>query len=60
MFEKAKGWVMARLSEVSTWDGISLMVLSAAVFLSAPFIKWLAGAAFIYGGYRFLKDEGKI
>lgn len=60
MLIKAKEWAVARFGEVSTWDGVSLMLLSGAVYLSAPFVEWLAAAAFIYGAYRFMKAEGKI
>ena len=59
-FNTVKEWFQARATEVTTWDGISILILSGAVLLASPFVKYIAMAGIVYGGYRVLQKEGVI
>lgn len=55
-----KEWFKARAAEATTWDGITILIISGAVLLASPFVKWLALAGLVYGAYRVLQKEGVV
>ena len=55
---KAKDWVMARLSERTSWDGMTIIAGSVLVLIGMPIIEMLAWPALIYGVWTLLKEEG--
>jgi len=57
---KCKGWVMARLAERTSWDGITIVGGSILVLVGMPIIKMLAWPALIYGVWTLLKEEGHV
>ena len=57
---KCKDWVMARLSERTSWDGMTIIVGSVLVLVGMPIIKMLAWPALVYGVYTLLKEEGHV
>ena len=59
-FETAKQWFKARAAEATTWDGITILIISGAALLASPFMKYIAVAGAVYGVYRILKKEGVI
>ncbi len=60
MFNKCKDWVMARVAERTSWDGMTIMVGSILVIVGMPIIKMLAWPALIYGVWTVLKEEGRL
>jgi len=50
-------WIKARLAERTSWDGITIVVISILVLVAAPIIKWLAWPALAYGAYTLYKEE---
>jgi len=60
MVMKCKDWVMARLSERTSWDGMTIIVGSVLVLVGMPIIKMLAWPALVYGVYTLLKEEGHV
>ena len=55
-----KAWVLARLSERTSWDGMTIIVGSVLVLVGMPIIKMLAWPALVYGVYTLLKEEGHV
>ncbi|HYE37260.1 hypothetical protein [Methylocaldum sp.] len=50
-------WLRHRLTEKSTWSGMSLVVICALVLLGLPIVKTLAWFGLLYGLYSmFSKD----
>ncbi len=47
----ASHWVWNRLTEKSTWSGISLIVICSLVLLGLPIVKALAWLGLLYGIY---------
>ncbi len=60
MFNKCKDWVMARVAERTSWDGITIIVGSILILVGMPIIKMLAWPALIYGVWTVLKEEGRL
>jgi len=60
MIMKAKDWVMARLSERTSWDGMTIIGGSVLIIIGMPIIKMLAWPALFYGVYTLLKEEGHV
>lgn len=59
MFELAKLWVTTRWSERTTWNGVILATLGAAILLNLSIVKYFAIAAIGYGLYQIWKEESK-
>ena len=55
-----KDWVMARVSERTSWDGITIIGVSILVLLGVPIVKLLAWPALLYGVFTLCKEEGVI
>jgi len=55
-----KDWVMARVSERTSWDGITIIAGSVLILCGLPIIKLLAWPALAYGVYTLCKEEGVI
>ena len=60
MFNKCKDWVMARVAERTSWDGMAIMGGSILILVGMPIIKMLAWPALIYGAWTLLKEEGHV
>ena len=55
-----KDWVMARFSERTSWDGMTIIAGSILILCGVPIIKLLAWPALAYGIYTLFKEEGVI
>jgi hypothetical protein len=55
--EKAIQWFKDRWSEASTWDGVTILVVSGAVLLASPFVKYFAIAGAAFGAWRIFQKE---
>ena len=55
-----KDWVMSRFSEITSWDGITIIAVSILVLCGVPIVKMLAWPALAYGVYTLCKEEGVI
>jgi hypothetical protein len=54
---KAKEWILARVAERTSWDGVSVIAISVAILVASPIAKWLAYAGVLYGIYTFIKEQ---
>ena len=52
-----KDWIMARVSERTSWDGITIIAGSILILCGMPIIKLLACPALAYGVYTLCKEE---
>lgn len=59
MFEMAKLWVTTRYTERTTWNGIILATLGAAILLKLSIVTYFAVGAIAYGAYQIYKEEAK-
>ncbi len=58
MLVKAKDWILGRLKERTSHDGILLMVCCGCVILFGGLAKLLAWAGLLWGAYTLVKKEG--
>ena len=50
-------WIKARAKEMSSWSGLSLIVLGGLIILGGPFVNLLAWAAVIWGIISICKKD---
>jgi len=50
-------WVMSRLKERTSWDGIALIAMGVIALAFKPLIGIAAWAAVVYGVYTLWKSE---
>ena len=55
----AKTWIMARLSERTSWDGGVIIAVSLLALAASPLIKWAAWGGIAYGAWTLWKAEQK-
>ena len=52
-----KNWIVARLTERTSLDGVALIAVGGVILLAGPFAKIAAYAAIAYGAFTLLKGE---
>ena len=52
-----KDWVMARMAERTSWDGITIIGGSVLILMGAPIIEMLAWPALAWGIYTLIKEQ---
>ena len=57
ILEKVTDWVTDRFAERTSWDGVTILVLSGSVILFGGLVKWLAWVGLVYGVYTLVKSE---
>jgi|GEM_PF-1661792 len=50
-------WLLNRLTEKSTWSGLSLVVICSLVLLGLPIVKTLAWVGLLYGLYSMFSAD---
>ena len=50
-------WIKARITERTSLDGISIILISILVLMAAPIVKLLAWPALAYVIYTIVKSE---
>ena len=58
MLSKAKDWVMDRVGERTSLDGLTLVVICGSVILFGGIAKRLAWLGLAWGIYTLVKSEG--
>ncbi len=58
MLSKAKDWVMDRVGERTSLDGLTLVVICGSVILFGGIAKLLAWLGLAWGIYTLVKSEG--
>ncbi len=57
IFTKAKDWLMARLPERTSHDGVLLVVVCGSVLLFGGVAKLLAWVGLVWGAYTLIRGE---
>ena len=57
MLDTAKDWIMDRVGERTSLDGVSLIVICGSVVVFGGIAKLLAWAGLAYGIYTLVKSE---
>ena len=52
-----KDWIMDRVGERTSWDGLTIVVVCGSVILFGGIAKLLASAGLAYGIYTLVKSE---
>jgi hypothetical protein len=50
-------WLQARLKERTSWDGLTIIVISVMALVASPVIKYAAWAGVVYGAWTLWKKE---
>ena len=58
MLVKAKDWIMARVKERTSYDGLLLIAAGGSVLLFGGLAKLLAWVAVLWGVYTLQRAEG--
>ncbi|SJM91389.1 hypothetical protein [Crenothrix polyspora] len=53
-------WVQKRITERSSWDGFTIIVISILALIASPLIKYAAWIGLAYGGWSLWKTEKKL
>jgi hypothetical protein len=50
-------WIQARISERTTWDGVTIIGVSLLALVASPLIKYAAWLGLAYGIWTLWKSE---
>lgn len=53
----AVDWIQARLKERTSWDGLTIIVISILILVASPLIRYVAWAGLFYGLWTLWKGE---
>ncbi len=53
-------WVQDRMKERTSWDGLTIIVISILVIMASPLVKIAAWAGLAYGLWTVWKKEKKF
>lgn len=53
----AVDWIQARLKERTSWDGLTIIIISILILVASPLIRYVAWAGLIYGIWTLWKGE---
>jgi hypothetical protein len=51
-------WIKDRIKEISTWSGLSLVVVGLLWIFAASLFNWVAYLAIAWGVYSIIKKQG--
>jgi hypothetical protein len=51
-------WIKNRIKEISTWSGLSLVVVGLLWIFAASLFNWVAYLAIAWGVYSIIKKQG--
>jgi hypothetical protein len=57
MLEIAKSWIVNRIKERTTWDGVALIAAGVVYLVFEPIASIVAYAAIAYGAWTVWKSE---
>lgn len=53
-------WLQLRFQERTSWDGLTIIVISVIALVASPLIQYAAWAGLAYGGWTLWKKEKPI
>lgn len=60
IFNSVVDWAQARLSERTSWDGLTIIVISILALVASPLIKYAAWVGLGYGAWTLWKVEKAV
>ncbi|MEE9356054.1 MAG: hypothetical protein V3U75_10740 [Methylococcaceae bacterium] len=52
-------WVQERINERTSWDGLTIIIISIVALIATPLVKYAAWIGLLYGGWTIWKREKK-
>ncbi len=59
LVHKAIDWIQDRMKERTSWDGLTIIVISILVIMASPIVKIAAWGGLAYGLWTLWKKEKK-
>jgi hypothetical protein len=53
-------WGQKRITERSSWDGLTIIIISILALIASPLIKYAAWIGLAYGGWSLWRTEKKL
>jgi hypothetical protein len=50
-------WAQARVNERTSWDGVTIIIISLVALIATPLVKYAAWIGLFYGGWTLWKRE---
>jgi hypothetical protein len=50
-------WAQARVNERTSWDGVTIIIISLIALVATPLVKYAAWIGLAYGGWTLWKRE---
>jgi len=50
-------WIQDRMKERTSWDGLTIIVISVLALVASPLIKYIAWVGLAYGAWTLWKKE---
>lgn len=50
-------WVQARVNERTSWDGLTIIIISIIALIATPLVKYAAWIGLAYGAWTLWKRE---
>jgi hypothetical protein len=57
IFNYVIDWVQARVNERTSWDGVTIIIISVIALIATPFVKYAAWVGLGYGAWTLWKRE---
>ena len=57
MIHSAIDWLQDRMRERTSWDGLTIIVISLMALVASPLIRYAAWAGLAYGTWTFWREE---
>ena len=56
----AVDWIQARINERTSWDGLTIIIISFLALVASPLVKYAAWVGLGYGAWTLWKQDKKI
>ena len=56
----AVDWIQARINERTSWDGVTIIIISFLVLVASPLVKYAAWVGLGDGAWTLWKQDSKI
>jgi hypothetical protein len=50
-------WIQARINERTSWDGVTIIIISIIALIATPLVKYAAWIGLAYGAWTLWKRE---
>lgn len=57
IFNYVVDWIQERVNERTSWDGVTIIIISIVALIATPLVKYAAWAGLAYGAWTLWKRE---